>query len=174
MKINFLLLFFITVAISRGELIVEQRTSNNNVKTVKSGTNPIYKASLTNTVQVQSQVDVQSDAVINYNINFYDARLTEENQNRSAGSNTCMLQTGDNNVITGTLKIEMRGNSPDNMQYACSFLKNDFYKIVSIKKIIQVKIISGNKVGIFPIDDSFQETIIMQAKSLLNSIRKEK
>lgn len=170
-SILLLLICTITAANTHAQSFTATTTNTNaNSKMIVSGNNPIYKNSMRSTTQVQSNLNVKNNSVTGYDLNFYTAPLTTSDN--TSTPNTCLLQDGDGNSFTGTLKNKTKVDPSGITKYSCTFSVDDFYKIAAVKKITAIKIFSAdNKTGNLPLSNGLQETILAQAKSLLAALQ---
>lgn len=172
MKTFFCLLFLIiAVKMFSQNITVQQNSLTAGASKLSTGNNPIHRASRATSSMVQSEVMSQSDSVTNYNLNFYTPPSSIKNNNTQ--KNVCIITDDNGNTIKGVLKGEMQAT--DSLQKnTCSFTKADFYKIAALKNVKQIKIISSKTITSFSVDNDLEETIVKQAKALLNAIKNQK
>lgn len=153
-------------------ILSDKKNASSNTRKITTGTNPIYKANIAKTVQVQSQLNIQTDSIMSYELNFTAPDLLTIN-NTNSFSNTCLLTAENGTIFNGVLDSEASEFSLINSQqfYTCKFSKDDFYKIIALK-ITDIKIITAaGKEELFSVDEKLQDIISKQAKAMLTRFK---
>ncbi|MEP6845178.1 MAG: hypothetical protein ABI861_04215 [Panacibacter sp.] len=170
----FYFLFFLFIKANSQKIFLDKNDPFTKTRTISTDLNSLYRVASTNILQVQSQIEIKNDTIITYRLNFITPALPVNIEVKDSLPNECMLNDDEGNIYNGRLHNETTAFllGKNYQSYACSFSKDDFYKIVSIN-ITDVKIISSSgKGGLFHIDKKAQDKISIQGKILLDKSKK--
>lgn len=128
-----------------------------NMRTITTGSNPLYKNSFSKTVDVQSQLRVQNDSITSYDLNL----TIPDTSAAGFTATTCSLETESGMVLAGSSVAARRFR----------FSKEDFYKLIS-NKITQIKITAADGKGqVIKLSENMQDVLSKQAKAMLERLR---
>ena len=144
------------------KILSDTRDATTSMRTITTGTNPLYKNSFSKTVDVQSQLNVQNDSITSYDLDL----ISEEATGNAPAVTACSLEAENGTVITGT---SAETGNPKSFRFR--FSKEDFYKMIALK-IKQIKITTAEgREELIKINENVQSTIANQAKVMLVRLR---
>lgn len=160
----------IHVSIYSQSLLSDKKDVATNTRTLTSGTNPLHKARLTSTLQVQSQLDIQNDSIVSYKLNFFAPGLPKLTDTDESLTNACLLKDENGTVYNGVFTNESTNSQKT---YTCTFSKDDFFKVITLK-VSEINITTGDgKAGLLKVDKKLQDNIAQQGAKLLNKLKNQ-